>query len=69
MLTVALTLLGFGGLLSAGLTDAGSTDRLRGLGLVLLPTAILASLLVVYFDWRRRLMRAVRAEHESRRTP
>ena len=67
MLTVTLTLLGVGAVLAASLTDAGSTEELRAVGLVLLPLAMLGSLLVLYFDWRRRLMREVRAEHDSRR--
>jgi hypothetical protein len=33
---------------------------------VLLPTATAASLLVLYFDWRARLMRRLRVEDDAR---
>ena len=66
-LAVTLTLVSVAVVL-AGLTGAGSTAEWRALGLALLPTAVLASLLAVYFDWRRRLLREVRAEAEPRPT-
>ena len=47
---------------AASLTAAGLTEVV---GLVILPTAMVASLLVLYFDWRGRLMRRVRAEHDA----
>jgi hypothetical protein len=34
-------------------------------GLVMLPTVIVASVLVVYFEWRRRLVRRVGAERDT----
>jgi hypothetical protein len=34
-------------------------------GLVVLPTAIVAPLLVVYFDWREKLRRRMLAEPED----
>jgi hypothetical protein len=34
-------------------------------GLVILPTAIVAGLLVVYFDWRERLRRRMLVEPEN----
>jgi hypothetical protein len=35
-------------------------------GLVTLPTAIVASLLVLYFDWRAKLQRRILAERDGR---
>jgi hypothetical protein len=37
------------------------TEEMLVFALVMLPMAIVASLLVLYFDWRRRLMRRARA--------
>jgi hypothetical protein len=51
--------------LVASLTAVWLTEEVRVLGLVWLPTAIVASLLVVYFDWRMRLMRGLPAEHDA----
>ena len=50
---------------AANVTAVWLTEEVRVLGLLLLPTAIVASLLVVYFDWRMRLMRGVPAEHDA----
>ena len=38
--------------LTAGATAVWLTSEIRVFGLVLLPTAVVAGLLVVYFDWR-----------------
>ena len=38
------------------------TGEVRVFGLVALPTAIVAGLLVVYFDWRERLLRRMFGE-------
>ncbi len=51
--------------LAASLTAVWSTEEVRVAGLMILPSAIVASLLVLYFDWRGRLMRRVRAEHDA----
>ena len=45
--------------LAAGLTAVWLTDEVRVVGLVMLPTAIVASLLVLYFDWRPAAARLV----------
>ena len=51
---------------AAGLTFAWMTGGVRAAGLVVLATAIVASLLVRYFDWRRRLMwRRVRGARDA----
>ena len=45
-----------------GITAVWLTSEVRVFGLVILPTAIVAALLVVYFDWRAKLRRRVLAE-------
>lgn len=50
---------------AAGLTAVWLTDEVRVFALVTLPTAIVASLLVLYFDWRGRWRRRVHAEHDG----
>ena len=43
------------------------TDEVRVVALVMLPTAIVASLLVLYFDWRAELQRRLLAERDDGR--
>lgn len=43
--------------LAAGITAVWLTSEARVFGLVILPTAVVASLLVLYFDWRAKLRR------------
>ena len=43
--------------LVAGITAVWLTEEVRVFGLVILPTGIVGSLLVVYFDWRAKLRR------------
>ena len=59
---VALALVSIWIVMVAGLTSLLTEDA-RLTGVVMLATAILASLLVLYFDWRGRMMRGLRAEH------
>lgn len=53
--------------LSAGTTPGSLTDEVRVVGLVMLPTVIAASLLVLYFDWRGKLRRRILAERDAQR--
>ena len=53
--------------LIAGATAVWLTEEVRVFGLVMLPTVIVASLLVVYFDWRAKLRRRILAEREDER--
>jgi hypothetical protein len=53
--------------LAVGITAVWLTSELRVFGLVMLPTAIVAGLLVVYFDWRAKLRRRVLAERDTYR--
>jgi uncharacterized membrane protein len=50
--------------LAAGITAVWLTDEVRVVGLVILPAAIVACLLVAYFDWRSKLRRQVGAERD-----
>ena len=50
-----------------GITAVWLTSEVRVFGLVILPTAIVAGLLVVYFDWRAKLRRRVLAERDTYR--
>ena len=53
--------------LAVGITAVWLTSEVRVFGLVILPTAIVAGLLVVYFDWRAKLRRRVLAERDTYR--
>ena len=44
---------------AVGIIAVWLTAELRVFGLVMLPTGIVAGLLVVYFDWRAKLRRRV----------
>ena len=51
--------------MTAGFTAVWLTSEVRVLGLVLLPTAIVAGLLVVYFDWRAKLRKRILADRDD----
>lgn len=53
-------------LLAAVVTAIWLTEEVRVVGLVILPTAVVASLLVLYFDWRAKLQRRILAERDER---
>ena len=65
VLAVALAFVSIWAVLAAGLTAVWLTEEVRVVGLVMLPTAIVASLLVLYFEWRGRLPRRVRSERDA----
>lgn len=65
ILAIALAFVSVWVVLAASLTAVWLTEEVRVVGLVIVPTAIVASLLVLYFDWRGRLMRRARAEHDA----
>ena len=46
--------------IAAGTTAVWLTEQVRVFGLVMLPTAIVAGLLVVYFDWRAKVFKRIR---------
>ena len=62
VLGVALAFAGILAVLTAGATAVWLTGEVRVFGLVALPTAVVASLLVVYFDWREKRLRRMLAE-------
>ncbi len=53
--------------LTAGATAVWLTSEVRVFGLVALPTAIVAGLLVVYFDWRAKLRSKILANRDDHR--
>ena len=53
--------------LTAGTTAVWLTSEVRVFGLVMLPTAIVAGLLVVYFDWRAKLRNRILADRDDHR--
>ena len=55
--------------LTAGATAVWLTSEVRVFGLVMLPTAIVAGLLVVYFDWRAKLRNRILADRDDHRRP
>ena len=60
MTTVALA--GVWVALTAGLSGAWLPEAVLAVARVVLPTTVAATLLVLYFDWRHRLMRRVQAD-------
>ncbi len=52
--------------MASGMAAVWLTEEVRVVGLIALPTAIVASLLVLYFDWRARVQRRILAEREGR---
>ena len=66
VLAIALAFLSVWVIMAAGLTAVWLTEEVRVIGLIALPAAIVASLLVMYFDWRARLQRRILAERGAR---
>ena len=51
-----------------GIAAVWLTEQVRVFGLVMLPTAIIAGLLVVYFEWRAKVLNRIRDErYEGRK--
>ena len=55
-------------ILAAGITAVWLTEEVRVFGLVILPTGVVAGLLVVYFAWRDNLRRRALSERGEHRT-
>jgi hypothetical protein len=51
--------------MTLGFTAVWLTSEVRVLGLVMLPAAIVAGLLVVYFDWRHTLRSRILADRDD----
>jgi len=67
VVALALAFFGIWVVLAVGITAVWLTSEVREFGLVMLPAAIVAGLLVVYFDWRAKLRRRVLAERDTYR--
>jgi hypothetical protein len=67
ILAVALAFVGIWIVIVVDATAVWLTGEVRVFGVVALPTAIVASLLVVYFDWREKLLRRMLAEPKDYR--
>ena len=65
-MALALALLSVWVVMAAGMASVWLTEEVRLVGLLALPPAIVASLLVLYFDWRARLQRRILAERDAR---
>ena len=48
--------------MSTGITAVWLTEQARVFGLVMLPTVIVAGLLVAYFEWRAKVLSRIRDE-------
>lgn len=66
-LAVALPFASIWVVLATGATAVWLTGEVRVFALAALPTAIVASLLVVYFDWREKLLRRMLVETKDHR--
>ena len=66
VLAIAVAFVSIWVVMAAGVTAVWLTEEVRVVGLVTLPTAIVASLLVLYFDWRAKLQRRILAERDGR---
>ena len=65
VVAVALFLVSMWVTMTAGITGVWLTEELRVFVLMMLPTAIIAWLLVVYFDWRAKLLNQIRDERNE----
>jgi hypothetical protein len=66
VLAIALAFVSIWVVMAAGVTAIWLTEEVRVVGLVTLPTAIVAALLVLYFNWRAKLQRRILAERDGR---
>lgn len=67
IVTLALLFFSIWVVLAMGITAVWLTAEVRVFGLVILPTAIVAGLQVVYFEWRAKLRRRVLGERDTYR--
>ena len=67
ILAVALAFVALWVVLAAGATAVWLTGEMKVFGPVILPAAIVAGLLVMYFDWRGKLRRRMLVEPEDSR--
>ena len=67
VVAIALAFVSIWVVMAAGITAVWPTQEVRVVGLVMLPTAVVAALLVLYFDWRAKLPRQILAKRDERR--
>ena len=67
VLAVVLAFVGIWVVLAVGATAGWVSGEVRVFGLVALPTVIVASLLVLYFDWREKLLRRMLTDRKEYR--
>lgn len=67
MTVVALFFVSICVVMTASIAAVWPTEEVRAFGLVVLLTAIVAALLVVYFDWRAKLFSQIRVERNEHR--
>ena len=53
--------------IGAGLTAVWLTGEIMVFGIVLLPTVAVASMMILYYDWRNKLSRPSSSETETKR--
>jgi hypothetical protein len=64
---VALSFVSIWVVMTASIAAVWLTEEVSAFGLVVLPTAIVAALLVVYFDWRAKVLNQIRDESNEHR--
>jgi hypothetical protein len=67
VVAVALSFVSVCVVMFASIAAVWLTNEVRAFGLVVLPTVIVAALLVLYFDWRARLLNQIRVERNEHR--
>ena len=67
VLAVVLFFVSIWVVMTAAITAVWLTEEVRVFGLVILPTTIVAGLLVVYFDWRTKLLKQIHGEQTEHR--
>jgi hypothetical protein len=67
IVAVLLTVVSLWVVMAAGMTAVWLTEEVRVIGLVMFPSAVVAALLIGYFDWRARLVNRIRDERREYR--
>jgi len=65
ILAILLAFVGLSVVMASGLTAVWLTEEIRVLSLMILPSTVVATLLILYFEWRGKLLRQVGAEADS----
>jgi hypothetical protein len=65
ILRIGIALVSLWAVMAVGIPAMRLTEEMRTVGLLIVPTVIVASLLVRYFDWRAKLQRRILAERDD----